>query len=115
MRSKRKKKHKTITYRRLPVIAVVLITRLVHQQTPEPFASLEQRFHRRPRHLRTIVDGQTLELYAVGAERVDVTVVDEVDPVQVNDSQIRSGRFQFVHVYHLVDFFLFFLDFFVGA
>jgi len=96
-----------------PSLVIIFITRLIHQQTPEPFAPLEQRFHRGPGDFGTIVDGQTLQLYTVGTERVDVTVVHEVDPVQVDDSQIRGGRLQFVHVYHFVNLFLFLLDFLV--
>jgi len=91
------------------------ITRLIHQQAPEPFAPLKKCLHRRPRDLRTVVDGQTLELYTVGAKGVDVTVVDEVDPVQVYHSQVWGCRFEFVHVYYFVYLFLFLLDFLVSA
>jgi hypothetical protein len=37
-------------------------------------------------------------LDAIGAERIDVRVIDEVDAVQVDDAEIWRGRFQLMNV-----------------
>lgn len=54
-------------------------------------------------------------LYTVGAERVNMGVIYEVDAVQVNDAEVRCSRLQLVYVDDLVDFLFFFLHFFIGT
>ena len=58
---------------------------------------------------------QLTNLNAVGAESFHVTVVYKIDAVQIDNSQIRSGRFHFVDVNYFINFFFLFADFFVCA
>ena len=82
---------------------------MTHQQTFQSLAALEKQLQNGSVELRTVVQCQTFELNAVATEGLHVRIVHEVNTVQVDDTQVRHGTFQFVDVDHLVDL-LFFLD-----
>lgn len=87
----------------------------MHEQAFESPAALEERLHGRAGDLGAEIHGQALQLDAIGGEGVDVRVVHEVDPVQIDHHQIRRGRLELVHVYHLVNLLLFLLDLLVSS
>ncbi|MPC10522.1 hypothetical protein E2C01_003159 [Portunus trituberculatus] len=51
-------------------------------------------------------DVTVIGILLIGAEGLNVRVVNEVNAVQIHHLQIGSGRLQLVHVDHLVDLFL---------
>jgi hypothetical protein len=57
-----------------------------------------------------VVDGQALELNAVGAERINVRVIDEVDAVKVDDAEIWRCRFQLMNVDDFLRFYKYSLE-----
>lgn len=75
-----------------------LQTGSVHQQALQALRSLEKRLQSGASDFVAIIHGQALELDAVGAECVDVRVVDEVYAVQVDDAEIWGRGLQLVHV-----------------
>lgn len=88
---------------------------MAHQQAFQSLAALEKQLQNGSVELRAVVQGQAFQLNAVAAERFHVRIVHEVNAVQVDDSQIRDGTFQFVDVNHLVDLLLLFDRLLVGA
>lgn len=81
-----------------------LQARAVHQQTLQALRSLEKRLQSRAGDFIAKVHGQAFELNAVGAEGIDVRVVDEVDAVQIDDTEVRCRGFQLVHVDDFLEF-----------
>lgn len=88
---------------------------MTHQQTFQSLAPLEKQLQNGSVELRTVVQCQTFELNAVAAEGLHVRIVHEVNTVQVDDTQVRHGTFQFVDVDHLVNLLFFFDRLLVGA
>lgn len=54
-------------------------------------------------------------LDAVGAEGLNVGIVNKVDAIQVDNFEVRCGRLEFVDVYDLVDFLLLLICFLIGT
>lgn len=65
----------------------------VHQQTLQSLWTLEKRFEGWARDFVAKVHGQTFKLNAVGAESVDMRVIDEIDSVQIDDAEVRCRCF----------------------
>ncbi len=104
------------------------LTCLLGQKTSHLTAPLKQDSQWRSGHFGAVVHGQTLELdykmtfllsammwwkqltnlNAVGAESFHVTVVYKVDSVEIDNSQIGSGRFHFMDIDNFINFFFLF-------
>lgn len=54
-------------------------------------------------------------LYAIRTKCIDVWVINEIDAVQIDHSQIGCRWFQFVNVDDFINFLLLFFDLFIGA
>lgn len=83
-----------------------LQTCAIHEQALQAFGALEKRLQRRAGDFVAVINRQALKLNAVGAERVDVRVIDEVYSVQVDDAEVWRRRFQFMNVDDFLKFVL---------
>lgn len=55
----------------------------------------------------------TTYLYTIRAERIDMTVIHKIDPIQINHPQIRRRRLQLMHINNLVNLLLLLFNLFV--
>ena len=88
---------------------------MAHQQTLQSFAALKKQLQNGTVEFGTVVQCQTFELNTVAAERFHVRIIHKINTVQIDDSQIWNGTFQFVDIDHLVDLLLLFHCFLVGS
>lgn len=60
-------------------------------------------------------ESQAVEVDAVGREQFHVAIVDETNAVEVDQTKVRSVRFNLADIYHFVDLLLRFISEFKGS
>ena len=79
---------------------------MLKQQRFQLLASLDEGFEGGPLDPEAEVEGEALDVDAVGGQHLDVRVVQKGNPVQVHHAQVRCVRFDLADVDHFVDVFL---------